>query len=225
MLSKLEASIKSIQQWKSPASLTSSAVSQGWDVLAENCAEVDRPVTFYLCEPLQSGIAAFGVFDRAGFESLVAGGIEKYGTSEEIFAAVTSVTKELLANPADASPELMDAILTGNLILYSGGKAASQVVADLSCGQLGMIVYANPLANDIAFRPMDLRNQVQVTEEIRLGNPNANFEKDRLVLTLKDYVLHDVPLLPQYFEGVDVWDALFKFADKVRVDLPVHLEF
>lgn len=225
MASNITDSILSIQRWKEHARIANVSIGQGWGVTTEDRAQFERPMTFYVCEPLQSGFAAYAVFDRAGLEMLVETAIEKYGTQEEIFAAVTSVTMELLANPADASTELLDAVLTGALILSASAEAASQIVADQSCTQFGMIVYANTSINDVSFRPMDLRNQVQVSEEIRAGNPNANFEKDRLVLTLKDYVLHDEQLLPRFFEGVVVWDALFEFADKVRVDLPVHLDF
>lgn len=225
MTNKVENSILSIQQWKARAGLVSGAIGKGWEVKAEDRAKLDRPVTLYLCEPLLSSYAAFGVFDRTGVETLVETGIAKYGTSDEIFTAVTYVTRTLIASPAHASSELLDAALTGSLILYCSGETAPQIVADQSCIQFGMIVYAHPLVNDVAFRPMDLRNQVQVSDEIRAGCPNANFEKDRLVLTLKNYMLHDEPLLPDYFEGASVWDALFTFADRVRVDLPIHLEF
>ena len=204
MVNKVEESILSIQRWKARAGLVSGSFGVGWDVATEARVGIDRPVTLYVCEPLQSGFAAFSVFEQIGFENLVKDGLENYGTADEMFAAVTSVTKALLANLANSSPELIDAVLTGNLIIHAGSKSGAQIVADQSCNQLGIIVYANPLVNDVAFRPMDLRNQVQVSEEIRTGNPNANFEKDRLVLTLKDYVLHDEPLLPEYFEGANV---------------------
>lgn len=205
--STIKHSILSIQQEKARAGVVSGKLSQGWDVTDEDLVNINRPVIFYLYEPLQTPCAAFGVFDLTGIETLVKDGEKRDGIPDEIFDAVVSVTKEWIANPAAASPELMDAVLTGILLTFCGGKNAAQIVEE-KINHFGAIVYKNPLPKDdvtVTFRP------IKISDKKSIG-------KEKIVFEVARYVFHDEPLLPEFFEGVNSWGRVQVFAATLDMD-------
>lgn len=215
MTTKRKDNVVSIKQWKARASLYQGAMKQGWSVTAKDLIDVNRPATFYICEPLHTGFTAFSVFDRSGFENLVKSGVKKFGSAKEIFEAVAAVTMDLIENPTSANQELMEAVFTGNLINFSGSQTASQIAQDKSYCHFGAIVYKNPLRTDgvaVSFRPMAMSDQ------------NATLDKETLVLTVARYMLHDEANHPEYFKGITLIDSLVAFAEKLGVDLPSLLE-
>ena len=226
MKSKVSDSILSIQQWKAQAGISCGTIREGWDVAADDLVAIDRPLTFYFCEPLKSRFAALAIFNRDGFENLVASGIEKYGTSEEIFAAVTAVTDELIENPTAVSPELLDAVVTGNLMISSVGPRASEVVQEKTFRKFGMIVYKNPARKDdlISFAPMKISEEIAFSEAYTSAFSEWALEKDRAVLTVFWSMGRGADLLPRHFEGVSFSEAACEFAEKVGVDLPMLWE-
>lgn len=208
--------IVSIKQWKIRASLVHGAIRQGWNVTPNDLVDINRPTTFYICEPLQTGFTAFSVFDRSGFENLVKTGTKKYGRPREIFESVASVTMDLIAEGLNReNKELMEAVLSGNLINYAGTQTALEIYQDKSYCHLGSIIYNNPLRKDgvvVSFRP------------IALSNAEATLDKEKLFLAVSNYVLNDQAKHPEYFEGIDVAECLAGFAKRLGVDFDKLLQ-
>lgn len=215
MAIKSKDNIISIKQWKARASLKQGAMRQGWNVTPLDLAEITRPATFYICEPLITGFTAFSVFDRSGFENLVKNGVKKFGSPQQIFEAVATVTMDLLDANAIEDVELMEAVMNGHLINFAGTQTAAQVSQDKNCCHFGCLIYRNPLRKDgvnVTFRPMALSEKSEV------------LSKDNIFLAAANYMFHDKDNHPDYFEGVDMVKCLSDFAGKLGVDMSKFFE-
>lgn len=211
MKSESENNIASIKHAKAQAGLLSGTIRQGWDITDADLQNIRRPVMFYICEPLTTGSAAYGVFDVTALEHLLKNENKGDGIADELFSAVNSVTKDWIADPAAATLELMDAVLTGNLLTFCGGKEAWKIVEEKIC-HFGIIVYRNPSRKDeitITLRPLKISDQ-------------RTIEKEDLVHAVAWYMFNDAPLLPASFEGVNVLNSAVEFAKTIGTD-PLYL--
>lgn len=210
MKSSSRDNVINLKQWITNSALAKGAMRQGWDVTPKMLMGVHRPATFYICEPLQSGFTAFSVFDRSYFEYLAKNGTEKFGSARDIFEAAAAITIDVIDEMHDPKSQEMDAALNGNLINFAGTQTARKILDDESYSHFGCIVYRNPLRKDgviVSFRPTATSSKQSI--------PSIN----DIVLTVAQYVLHDLSKHPNHFEGINVMQRLELFSQKLGVDL------
>jgi hypothetical protein len=198
-----------LTQWKARASLISKANIIGWDVTKEDLAGVDRPCCFYICEPLQSGHASAGVFERARLEKLVATGTKDFGSKSKIFNVVSACTMDMIINESEDDDQL-DSVIIGNLINFAGTHTAELAIKNEEYNHFGVIIYDNPLRSDgttISFRP------------IALSESTGVLDHKEILDAVSSYLFNDYDNHPEYFNGHNIIDIIKRFSEKLGVDL------
>lgn len=198
-----------LSQWKARSRIKNSALQNGWTFPSDALDSISDPVSFYICEPLQSGFSAASVHDRKSIESLVKTGTKKYGTKKKIFETVSVCTMDLITNKKSHDLNLLDVVVTGNIIHFANSETARLAILERGCHHFGVIVYHNPSRPgdvQVTFRPMALSHSEAILDSSELGSAVCSY-------MFNDYEKH-----PEYFEGMSFLSVIDRFSSSMGVN-------
>ncbi|MFT6904167.1 MAG: hypothetical protein ACJAS1_000817 [Oleiphilaceae bacterium] len=180
------------------------------DITAEELSALNKPVIFFVCDPLISHFCSSYAVDYSMIERIASDGISTFGDKQTIFNNVANSTIKYLENKSGNSDSLLEKVMLGNLINLVANDSLEPITADTTYNYCGVIVYRYQGGNDSTFvslRPMSIKPQKEL------------LKTEMLIKKICRTIFNDYITNPSPFIGVNVMERINSFANAMDVEI------